>query len=70
MILYSQVLKALSPLKFSMFLQTFTHTSWLASWASLCPSMRSATRYTSPELARTSRLNASTSPPEARTARA
>jgi hypothetical protein len=30
-ILYSQVLKALSPLKLFRFAQTRTHTSWLAS---------------------------------------
>jgi hypothetical protein len=65
-ILCSQVLKALSPLKVFMFLQTRIQTSWLASWASSLPSMRSETLYTRPEWASTSFVKASTSPREAR----
>lgn len=65
-ILYSQVLKALSPLKLFMLLQTRIHTSWLASRPSSLPSVRRATRCTRPPWVRTSFENASTSPLEAR----
>src|SRR5215207_6850255 len=68
-ILYNQVLNALSPLKPLMFLQTLIQTSWLASWASSLPSTRRATLYTRLELARTSFEKASTSPREARATR-
>src|SRR3712207_161678 len=68
-ILYSQVLKALSPLKVLMFLQTRTQTSWLASSAASLPSMRSETLYTRLECALTSFVKASTSPREARATR-
>jgi hypothetical protein len=66
MILYSQVLKALSLLKPFMLAQTLIQTSWAASWASSLPSIRAALRFTRSEWVRTSLEKASTSPLEAR----
>src|SRR5215207_1359792 len=59
-------IKAPCPLKPFMFAQTLTQTSWLASWASWPPSMRSVTPRTRAEWTLTSFENASTSPREAR----